>query len=187
MSKIARIRGLRNAIFLFSIFVGISIVELMVVWLSQSKMQTTWFFIVSFIGFAFYTGAYFLGNWFLKQKLRKRQITSDDFAIEIRIPTTVYALGAFSAIFLQAQILPSTTLFEILFNGAVPQADIIHYMTVDSFFAFQIDTYAYHLLESSLWVFNSNLSFAVGGIVTLVIEFIIALHEQRKFDNHPVR
>ncbi len=183
MSKSARVRSLISSLFLFSIFVELSLVELFVVWLTKGRLSTTWFFVISLSAFVFYSLAYFLFNRVLHRKLKRRQITADDYLIETRIPTIVYALGSLSFFFLHAQLLPATAVFEMLFNG-VPQPDIYHYIYLDSFLGYEIKTYAHQYLESSTWLFNANLLTSIIGSVLLGFELLFAIQSQKKAETN---
>jgi len=183
MSKSARVRSLVSSLFLFSIFVELSLVELLVAWLTKGQLSITWFFAISFSAFIFYSLAYFAFNRILHRKLKRRQITADDYIVETRIPTLVFALGSLSFFFLHAQLLPSTTIFEMLFNG-VPQPEIYHYISLDSFLGYEIKTYAHQYLESSSWLFNANLFTSIAGTVGLVFELIVAVQSQKKAETN---
>lgn len=183
MSKSARVRSLITTLFLFSIFVELSVVELLVIWLSNGEIQTSWFFLISFAAFIFYSLAYFILNRILHRKLILRQITADDYIVETRLPTIAYAIGALSFFFLHAQLLPSSNIFEALFSGT-PQPDIFHYIHLDSFFAYEVQTYAHQYLESSFWIFNVNLFTSMVGSVVFALELIIAIQSQKKAETN---
>lgn len=179
MSKSARVRSLINSLFLFSIFVEAAIMELLVVWLSNGRIETSWFFLISFCAFLFYTLAYVISNRILHRKLKRRQITADDYLIEARIPTIAYFIGLASFFFLHAQLLPSTEITEMIFSS-IPQPGIYHYILLDSIFAFEVRTYAHLYLESSYWIFNSNMIVAIVGSLAMGTELFFAVRSQKK-------
>ena len=183
MSKSARVRSLISSLFLFSIFAELSLVELLVVWLTNGHLSTSSFVLISIGAFLFYSLAYLSFNRILHRKLKRRQITADDYRIESRIPSLVYAGGFLSFFFLHAQLLPFSTFFEMLFNG-LPQPDIYHYISLDSFFGYEVQTFAHQYLESSSWLFNSNLFVSIIGLVALVFELIVAIQAQKKAESN---
>ncbi len=183
MSKSARVRSLINSLILFSIFAELALVEFLVVLFSRGTIDVSVVFLISFCAFLFYSVAYILSNRLLHRKLKRRQITADDYMIEARIPTIAYFVGTISFFFLHAQLMPFSDVTEMMFNS-IPLPDIYHYLVLDSMFSYEVRTYAHNFLESSSWILNSNLIVAIVGSLTMGTELFFAIRSQKKAETN---